>query len=286
MTGVAVSHVSHALSVFLLWMLSGAVLGSETASQRTWCLISAALHVMSPAGAFLSAPYSESVFACVHFLGLYLYSIALRADHAGYLVRRDACWVAAGIAFAVATLIRSNGILSGCLFAYDAMEAGMEWLSRGLSVGLLRRMLFIGLGGGIIAVAMVGAQFVGYLSYCTATDPPRPWCRQLVPSIYNWVQSHYWFVGPWSGVEDCGIVIANSSQECWFLEVLDLVQSTLVPARGPHVGSSRCLIPLRFSTSLGHETARSRSSGTFDAHSHSTGSPCIPSFDHIPRANH
>ncbi|KAL1995748.1 hypothetical protein VTN49DRAFT_614 [Thermomyces lanuginosus] len=194
-TGVAVSHVSHALSVFLLWMLSGAVLGSETASQRTWCLISAALHVMSPAGAFLSAPYSESVFACVHFLGLYLYSIALRADHAGYLVRRDACWVAAGIAFAVATLIRSNGILSGCLFAYDAMEAGMEWLSRGLSVGLLRRMLFIGLGGGIIAVAMVGAQFVGYLSYCTATDPPRPWCRQLVPSIYNWVQSHYWNVG-------------------------------------------------------------------------------------------
>lgn len=179
--------MSHALSVFLLWMLSGAVLGSETASQRTWCLISAALHVMSPAGAFLSAPYSESVFACVHFLGLYLYSIALRADHAGYLVRRDACWVAAGIAFAVATLIRSNGILSGCLFAYDAMEAGMEWLSRGLSVGLLRRMLFIGLGGGIIAVAMVGAQFVGYLSYCTATDPPRPWCTTVWPPGFSFL---------------------------------------------------------------------------------------------------
>lgn len=196
MTGVAVSHVSHALSVLILWWLSRTVLGSETASQRTWCLVSAALHVISPAGAFLSAPYSEPVFACVHFLGLSLYAMALRADHAGHWARRDASWVAAGIAFALATLIRSNGILSGCLFAYDAIEAARELLSHGLSVALVRRMLFIGLGGGIIALAMFGAQFAGYLSYCTATDSPRPWCQQLVPSIYNWVQSHYWSVRP------------------------------------------------------------------------------------------
>ena len=37
-------------------------------------------------------------------------------------------------------------------------------------------------------------QAEGYLQYCTGGNT-RPWCNRWLPSIYAWVQEHYWGVG-------------------------------------------------------------------------------------------
>lgn len=189
-SGIALSHVSHFLSVLVLHALTKSLFGHETRSQKAFCLTSAALHIISPAGAFLSAPYGESLFSLLNFTGFYAYSSALLAENAGRWVRRDILFFLAGILFATATTIRGNGIISGCLFAYDALQGAIQFLWNGPSIDLIRRTGFIVLGGSIVALGSIVPQYVAYTEYCVATT--RPWCGRLLPSVYSWVQVHYW----------------------------------------------------------------------------------------------
>ncbi|CRG84749.1 phosphatidylinositol glycan, class V [Talaromyces islandicus] len=190
--GVILSHVTHFVSVLVLYHLTKTVLGSETARQRALCFVSAALHVTSPAGAFLSAPYGEPVFSCLNLTGLYVYSSAILAEQTKSWTRRDLNFVLAGVLFAGATLTRSNGILSGALFAYDAVLGAVEVLTRGLSFGVIRRTAFVVLGGSIVALGMIVPQYIAFKAYCLDSHSARPWCERLLPSIYSWVQVEYW----------------------------------------------------------------------------------------------
>lgn len=189
-----ISHLTHFLSVLALYGLTKAVLGSETARQRALCFVSAALHVISPAGAFLSAPYGEPVFAFLNMTGFYVYSTAILAEQTNSWMRRDLSFVLAGVLFAAATVVRGNGILSGILFAIDALQGAVEVLTRGLSFGVIRRTAFVVLGGSIVALGMVIPQYIAFNEYCLDTDSARPWCERLLPSIYTWVQVEYWCV--------------------------------------------------------------------------------------------
>jgi GPI mannosyltransferase 2 len=179
------------LSVLVLHALTRSLFGYETPSQKAFCLVSAALHVLSPAGAFLSAPYGESLFSLLNLTGFYLYSAALSSESAGRRGRRDIHFLLAGAAFAVATTIRGNGILSGCLFAYDAIQGALQFLRHGLSLDLLRRTGFVVVGGITVALGTIIPQFIAFTEYCEGATS-RPWCDRLVPSIYGWVQAHYW----------------------------------------------------------------------------------------------
>ncbi|QGA17664.1 hypothetical protein EYB26_005339 [Talaromyces marneffei] len=189
-SGIALSHLSHFLSSLILHALTKLLFGYETRSQKAFCLISAALHIISPAGAFLSAPYGESLFSLLNFTGFYIYSSALLVENAGSRARRDIYFLLAGILFATATIIRGNGIISGCLFAYDAVQGVLQFLNNGLSIDLIRRTGFIVLGGSIVALGSIIPQYIAYTEYCVATT--RPWCERLLPSVYGWVQVHYW----------------------------------------------------------------------------------------------
>lgn len=192
--GVILSHLTHFLSVLVLYNLTKTVLGSETARQRALCFVSAALHVVSPAGAFLSAPYGEPVFSFLNLTGLYVYSSAILAEQTKSWARRDLSFVLAGALFAVATLVRGNGILSGALFAYDAVLGVVEVFTRGLSFGVIRRTAFVVLGGSIVALGMLVPQYIAFKAYCLDPESARPWCERLLPSIYRWVQVEYWYV--------------------------------------------------------------------------------------------
>jgi Gpi18-like mannosyltransferase len=174
----------------VLHALSKSLFGHETQSQKAFCLISTALHIISPAGAFLSAPYGESLFSLLNFTGFYIYSSALLAENAGRQTRRDIFILLAGILFATATTIRGNGIISGSLFAYDAVQGAVQFLNNERSMALIRRTAFIVLGGSIVALGSIIPQYIAYTEYCAATT--RPWCGRLLPSVYGWVQVHYW----------------------------------------------------------------------------------------------
>lgn len=192
LVGVIVSHIAHYYSVLALYSLSANVFGEETSTQKLICFLSSALHIISPAGAFLSAPYGEPIFSLLNISGYYLYTSSLIAEHGGAVLLRDLQVLTAAVLFAIATVVRSNGILSGFLFAYDAAILVWTILTQGFSPRRVRRLAVLIVGGCVVALSMVVPQFLAYREYCLDGGDLRPWCSWALPSIYNWVQSFYW----------------------------------------------------------------------------------------------
>lgn len=201
--GILVAHTSHLLSVLVLHQLGLLLLGSCFPSQgqdkrartETLALVGALLHVISPAGLFLSAPCAESPFALLSFVGSLLFA---RGHVSASPARRDASYLAAGLCFGLATAFRSNGILNGILFAYPFLQEVLGFLSGDFSSTAIRKTAVLGLGGLLVAAGSIIPQAWAYQTYCMSSGtsgsgtPPRPWCHGIVPSIYNFVQKQYW----------------------------------------------------------------------------------------------
>ena len=192
--GILIAHVSHLLSVIILYDLSQSLCRPRREYERTTlALLAALLHVVSPAGVFLSAPYAEGPFALLNFLGFHLYIRAYRNEAIINRINRDGSLLAAGLLFGFATMFRSNGLLSGLIFAYDATS--ITWMivqSRNV-LDHIHSLCVTVVGGSLVAMGSVLPQYLAFLEYCSKpAEDARPWCTHLVPSIYSWVQSHYW----------------------------------------------------------------------------------------------
>ncbi|GFF23228.1 hypothetical protein IFM58399_00216 [Aspergillus lentulus] len=175
--------------------LSISTFGGDTAKQKTLCFLSAALHIISPAGAFLSAPYGEALFSLLSISGSYLYSSSVLDDTTNHRLSRDLKLLTAAVLISAATAVRSNGILGGILFAYDALLQLQQILSRGLSWAVVSRLAVTVLGGCVIALGMAVPQYIAFIAFCMTPNAPRPWCGWTIPSIYRFVQEQYWNVG-------------------------------------------------------------------------------------------
>jgi hypothetical protein len=216
--GVALSHICHYLSVLTLYALSKNLFeGGKTRAVRrdnhdahksaaqgdvseTYsgdiAFLSAVLHIICPAGVFLSAPYGEAPFSFLNFAGFYLYTSTPFDARSHSSSRSDLKLLAAGAVFALATTVRSNGALSGILFAYDAVVVVLGVVRDGITFPLVHRLACVLLGGSLIVVGIAAPQYVAYETYCVSADTPRSWCQNIPPSVYTWVQSHYWCVVP------------------------------------------------------------------------------------------
>ena len=199
LTGVLLSHLSHLFAVLVLNDLIMFITPATDLRKRQLAFTTACLHILSPAGVFLSAPFAESSFALLNFLGLLCYGRAVenRLSTFADAYQLDACWtLAAGICFGLATTIRSNGILSGVIFVWDAvaMLPQLPSLLQTRDREQLTRFLSIMLAGGLLAFFYAAPQAVAWMEYCRPSST-RPWCTALPPSIYTFVQSHYWNVG-------------------------------------------------------------------------------------------
>ncbi|QIW98711.1 hypothetical protein AMS68_004229 [Peltaster fructicola] len=100
----------------------------------------------------------------------------------------------AGALFGLATAIRGNGLLSGIIFAWDALGPVFSILFGDRALATLRRLSMTVLAGLLVAAGYAIPQYIAYREYCNA-DLQRPWCSRLPPSIYGFVQEHYWEVG-------------------------------------------------------------------------------------------
>ena len=206
--GILLSHICHLLSVLVLYNLSVLVFKEKSnISSRRLAYVSALLHILSPAGSFLSAPYTESLFSFLHFSALYVYTLSLKIhahdppNHgvifstfpvAAY---RDMLLLLAGALMGAATTIRSNGVLSGTIFLFDALLELKALLYKGGRLELIRRLIFLVLGGTCIAIGFAVPQYLAYMDFCVQSNPEnelRPWCTLTIPSVYSWVQSYYW----------------------------------------------------------------------------------------------
>jgi hypothetical protein len=198
---IVLSHVTHFLTVLLLYALSRRILKGAGASSRSTPTIAASLHIISPAGAFLSAPYSESLFSTLNFLGFYLY---LGGRSSGGILG-DFKAVLAGFCFGSASVVRSNGLLGGLLFVYDVVLQALDLLRSGVTINGTRKLIALGAGGLLVGTGAFLPQYEAYRRFCGGTPrhDRRPWCDALIPSIYGWVQRHYWFVHAQKSREVC-----------------------------------------------------------------------------------
>jgi phosphatidylinositol glycan class V len=191
--GIVASNICHLLSVVVLFRLVTITVGSPR--RRRVAFLGATLHIMTPASLFLSSPYAEAPFSLLNMTGMLLYA------HSGTLARKqqpsareDAYKLGSGLLFGAATLMRGNGLLSGLILLYDVARFLPQVSSMRFTVHDVRRIIVTCMAGGIVAVGFVSPQYLAYTEYCTGEggfDEP-PWCHRTIPSIYSWVQSHYW----------------------------------------------------------------------------------------------
>ncbi|KAK9382384.1 uncharacterized protein V2V93DRAFT_364998 [Kockiozyma suomiensis] len=178
---IIIAHIGHYLAVIMIYIASSQVekyirplsavsLKQESSNSRSvFPLLSALLYIISPGGIFMSAGYSETLFAFFSFLG-----IAFREADAHVL---------SGVAFCITCCLRGNGLLWGILFLNDLFEAARQ--------KKVYKSLAIILGGTLVGGGFLAGQIYAYFRYC----PGREWCNQIPPLIYGYVQSHYWGVG-------------------------------------------------------------------------------------------
>jgi phosphatidylinositol glycan class V len=191
--GIVLSNICHLLSVFALYQLLTITVGSQ--QRHHIAFIGAVLHVMTSASLFLSAPYTEAPFSLLNLAGMLLYAqsrLTARTQYPSLL--EDVYTLGSGICFAFATLIRSNGLLSGLLLLYDVARYLPRVVSMQLNVHDVRRIIVTCMSGSIIALGLIWPQYLAYTQFCAGAHGSYspPWCMKVVPSIYSWVQSHYW----------------------------------------------------------------------------------------------
>ncbi|KFY05552.1 hypothetical protein V492_08455, partial [Pseudogymnoascus sp. VKM F-4246] len=190
LVGTTIAHASHGLSVFALYHLACAIFPGPSGPKLAF--IAGCLHIFSPAGIFLSAPCGESTASFLTFLGVLFFAWGMPAG-AVSSGKQDGFVVLAGVTLGLSTTVRSNALLNGIVFAEEAVL--VAWSVRnGLSVPKIRRLAAVGVGGCCIAAGFLLPQYIAYQEYCTSASP-RPWCSSLTPSIYTFVQEHYWDVG-------------------------------------------------------------------------------------------
>ena len=194
------AHGFHFLSVHMLYYLSLCV-NPDISNTRTpkFALLAALLHIISPAGLFLSAPYAESPFSFLNFAGFFLYTRSHQEKSRGDNRRGPYLLAASGITFGLASTLRSNGLLSGLVFCYEAIDCALTLLQPAGFLGKLRRLCAVFISGFLMALGPITVQYLAYREYCVEPDifgGTRPWCSKWLPSIYAWVQDYYWYDEP------------------------------------------------------------------------------------------
>ena len=191
--GVVVSNICHLLSVLVLYRLLVLVL--EPQRQQIIPFIAAVLHTLTPASLFMCAPYAEAIFSFLNFTGMLFYAQSrAMAETTKSTFGEDLLKIVSGLFFAIAALMRSNGLLSGTIFLYDVARYLPRLMSAQLSVHDARRVIITCVAGVLIAMGFIGPQYFAYVEFCYRGRGTgiRPWCEKSLPSIYSWVQSHYW----------------------------------------------------------------------------------------------
>ncbi|KAF5010881.1 hypothetical protein FDECE_2975 [Fusarium decemcellulare] len=162
---ISISHLSHLIAVLALYQLTIVI-----SNDRKLAFLAAVVHILSPAGLFLSAPYAESSFSCLSFVGNLLFAISLKAGPDS--LKRNTAVAGAGLMYGVASTFRSNGLFGGILFAVEVVS-GLVALANGFSISKVLRLVAPVVGGILVAVGFAAPQVdVGFLKYWTPNQIP------------------------------------------------------------------------------------------------------------------
>lgn len=138
--------------------------------------ITCILHSFSPAGVFLLAGYTESIFAFLSFMGMALF-------FKGHRLLPALIWASAGT-------IRSNALLWIGFFAWDALNTVLSLRTSNI-IQTAFRVVYMALCALVSMVGLAWWQYSAWQQYCTS-ETPEAWCLNTLPLIYPHVQSKYW----------------------------------------------------------------------------------------------
>ncbi|NWH93868.1 PIGV mannosyltransferase, partial [Aegithalos caudatus] len=185
-------------------------------SRLLLAFLASLLFSVSPAGVFMAAAYSESMFAFLAFGAM-------------WQLEQGQSWLG-GLLFSLASGARANGLLNAGFFLYSRgkrfalqLQVGsasrrklpLVWkqvLSLASSAALMCAGIFLpfalfqyyayvrfcgpgtGLGEAIPEPLLQLARDKGYRVAGVGGDKP-PWCSQRFPVVYSYIQDTYWNVG-------------------------------------------------------------------------------------------
>ncbi|XP_062889624.1 palmitoyltransferase ZDHHC18-A [Mobula hypostoma] len=203
-----------------LFVLSAVVLyhlGLAVLRDRRLAAVSSLLFCLNPASVFMSAAYSESMFALLAFGGM--------------LYLEKAQPLTSCLLFALSTAARSNGIVNAGFLFHSQLKHCLLYPRPELKFArkdwhqclgpILRRVLLVTGGSVVIILPFALFQYYGYLTFCRSTVSPvlsvpqhllqlatekdyrvpdkdravPSWCHHRYPIIYSYIQDTYWDVG-------------------------------------------------------------------------------------------
>ena len=187
---ICIAHFAHFLSVLLLFNLTLAVFPGST---TRFAFTTSALYIISPAGIFLSAPYAESSCALFAFAGCLAFAKSFTSEQPSTTAKHDLLLLGSGVLFGMSVTLRSNGLLNGLLLLEEAVRVLLS-LKDDFQIARVRRLIASGLGGLSVASGFLLPQYISYSDFCREEGVAilRPWCTKPLPSIYTFVQEHYW----------------------------------------------------------------------------------------------
>jgi len=192
LAGILLSQICHALSTMLIYALALRCLPITTPKRQQIAGVAACLYIISPAGIFLLAPYTEAPFASFNLAGLYLLTF-VRNDRTSMLasINHAILSILAGVMFGLASTFRGNGIFSLLAFVPYGLTIAHRWLT--LDIRFTDFIRLFGLANGVLAtvVGFIYPQAIAYQIYCPGVQS-RPWCKNMPPSIFTFVQKQYW----------------------------------------------------------------------------------------------
>lgn len=186
LAGVLINFTLFPLAAIALYLLT-----MFTTENQRLSILTALLFCMNPASVFMSAVYTECLFALCTFSGL-------------CLLTKRYCWTAS-VVFALAVATRSNGIVLLGFIAYHHCSDLCSGLSKkgtllqAVRVSFMKALVAV-LQGALMVLPFVVFQLYGYRRYCSlhnttsdgTVEAPFEWCRWTLPLPYLYIQEHYW----------------------------------------------------------------------------------------------
>lgn len=161
LAGVLISNLAFVGAAVALYNLTLRLFQSEQIAKY-----SAILFCFTPASIFMSAVYTESLYALFSFTGLLLFE------------RNE--WLLSSLVFALGSATRSNGMLFIGFFLFSALHH--------------LRMLPKALLCSCIVVSPI-VLFQLYARHQLCANDTFPFCDAIYPNVYGYIQSAYWNVG-------------------------------------------------------------------------------------------
>ena len=165
-----------------LYKLTLNIFRSEKLARRVVILFT-----FNPASVFFSAIYSESIFAMSQFWGM--------------LFLENNNYISSALMFSVGSAARANGVISCGFLGYKFLQEAIflhrvsvskenKIPRRAIALKFLKTLSLLF----VIILPFLLFQYYGYHVFCK-NPKLSPWCKNLLPIPYTYIQKQYWNVG-------------------------------------------------------------------------------------------